>query len=141
MSIFMVIVCSFHRIFFIIRIYFLYHRYAAFAKKWSRSDVRPSIGWKVVSQKIFKLEEPVLKVILELIIIWYNPTYAQTRTLNKPPRKTLKSYLLLEFTSIFSIILCQAPEKQDEQSIRAQFFFRSIFVIIFVSFFFVQFSL
>ena len=66
---------------------------------------------EVVSQKFSQLEEPVSKIISALIVILYNATYAHTRTLTKPPRKTLESCLLLEFTSISSNFFMSNPRE------------------------------
>ena len=60
-------------------------------------------------------KEQVSKIILTLIVILYNSTYAYALTLYKPPKKTRKSLFLLQFTSFLSTFLSQGPEKQYQQ--------------------------
>jgi hypothetical protein len=58
---------------------------------------------ELISQKLLYLEEQLFEIILNLTVIWYNPTYAHTYAFNKPPKKTRSSCLLLQFSSVFII--------------------------------------
>ena len=96
---------------------------------------------KMVFKKLAQLDEQVFKTISALIVIWYNPTHAQTWTLNKPPKITLKRYLLLRCSSFFSFLNARVrtPDQQYKRAIRARFlkfcFWRTFFCSVFLSLF------